>query len=366
MEIVKQLIWGFAFGVANIIPGVSGGTFALVLGFYTRLLKAIEGLNSKAIKQLFQILIKMPGDMNSGVQSIKSWMKEKDFYFLIFLGLGAVLSIFSLSALMKYLLVHQFAPTYAYFFGLITLSVVVPWKLIKNKSMGVILCVILGCVATVGVTVGVDPVAKAESKSKLYEQRLSQSKVAYSPAQPKVEAKAEAFSWTGKYTQGEIIMAGVSGSIAISAMVLPGISGSLILILLGQYMLVIQAISSLRNLYLDDLVFLSVMAIGMFVGLILTAKLVRWALESIHDQTMGLLTGLILGSLFVLWPFRTSVTKDLYQKVAGEIQLNKDVVIYTNNIELPSFDMPGILCLVMILLGMGSMVFFLKNDPEAN
>lgn len=364
MEIIKQLIWGFAFGVANIIPGVSGGTFALVLGFYTRLLKAIEGLNSQAIKELLQILIKMPGDMSSGMQSIKAWMKEKDFYFLIFLGLGAVLSIFSLSALMKYLLVHQFAPTYAYFFGLITLSVIVPWKLIKKKSMGVILCVILGCVATVGVTIGVDPVAKAESKSKLYEQRLKQSQLGSSVDQPKVEAKA--FSWTGKYTQGEIIMAGVSGSIAISAMVLPGISGSLILILLGQYMLVIQAISSLRKLYLDDIVFLSVMALGMFVGLILTAKLVRWALDTIHDQTMGLLTGLILGSLFVLWPFRASVTKDLYQKVAGEIQLNQDVVIYTNHVELPSFDMPGILCLAMILLGMGSMVFFLKNDPEAN
>lgn len=360
MQIIKQLIWGFAFGVANIIPGVSGGTFALVLGFYDRLLKALEGLNGHNIKAMLQIILSFPKNQSQSRKDFKKLAHQLDLFFLSLLGVGALISIFCLSALMKYLLVNQFEPTYGYFFGLITLSFVVPWKLIQVKSIKVYLMLILGIVLTVGVTLGVDPVQKAETKSELYQQRLNESGEKVVTTQGSTY-----FSWQSKYTGKEYLMVGASGAIAISAMVLPGISGSLILILLGQYMLVIQAISQLRKLYLDDIVFLGLMSVGMLVGLKVTAKLVTIALDKLHDETMGFLSGLILGSLFVLYPFRGAVTKDLYVKVDGVVELKKAVTIYTNELLLPNWSLESVITLLMIGLGLLSMVFFLKNDPEA-
>lgn len=360
MQIIKQLIWGFAFGVANIIPGVSGGTFALVLGFYDRLLKALEGLSGQNIKTILQIISSFPKNRTQSIQKFKKMAHQLDLLFLALLGLGALISIFCLSALMKYLLLNQFEPTYGYFFGLITLSFVVPWKLIQVKSFKVYLMVVIGVILTVGVTLGVDPVQKAENKSKLYQERVIPSE------DPTATHKVGTYlSWQSKYTTKEYLVVGASGAIAISAMVLPGISGSLILILLGQYMLVIQAISQLRKLYLDDILFLGIMSLGMLIGLKVTAKLVTIALDKVHDETMGFLSGLILGSLFVLYPFRSSVTRDLYVKVDGVIELKKAVTIYTNELLLPSFNLQSGITLLMIGLGLLSMVFFLKNDPEA-
>lgn len=220
--------------------------------------------------------------------------------------------------------------------------------------------VVIGVILTVGVTLGVDPVQKAENKSKLYQERVIPSE------DPTATHKVGTYlSWQSKYTTKEYLVVGASGAIAISAMVLPGISGSLILILLGQYMLVIQAISQLRKLYLDDILFLGIMSLGMLIGLKVTAKLVTIALDKVHDETMGFLSGLILGSLFVLYPFRSSVTRDLYVKVDGVIELKKAVTIYTNELLLPSFNLQSGITLLMIGLGLLSMVFFLKNDPEA-
>lgn len=369
---LKQFIWGFAFGVANIIPGVSGGTFALVLGFYGRLISAIEGVNARSVSEFIEITKKFPQNFTGAQDELKEWCREKDVLFLLFLGIGSVVAIFSLSSLMSYLLVSQFAPTYGYFFGLILLSVAVPWRLIKKKSFMVLLCVFIGAGLTVGVTIGVDPVAKAESKSVNYKERLEAQAPGSHPSVNDREGRSRAdlsqvekLTWTSKYTKGEILMAAVSGAIAISAMVLPGISGSLILILLGQYMMVIQAVSNLKNLLLDDIVFLAVMSLGMLVGLVMTARVVKWALATIHDQTMGFLTGLILGSLFVLWPFREVAVRDLYVKTQGVIVFEKGVKIYTNSILAPTMNVAGAIALFMILLGVFSMVFFLKNDPEA-
>ncbi len=370
MQHIKIILWGFAFGVANIIPGVSGGTFALVLGFYERLLKDIEGINSRSIKSLWTLL------KNKDRLAFQQWAKVHDFWFLVKLGAGAVLSIASLSSLMKYLLNNHFSLTYAFFFGLISLSVIVPWKLIRSKGPSVIVALIIACALTVGVSLGVDPVKKAEKKSDFYKTKTIEMKKGIAPDIETVNQmitrinkqpiQSQAFQWTSKYSTTEFVMALISGCLAVSAMVLPGISGSLLLILMGQYMIVIQAIANLKSLVIDDFVFLSIMSIGMVLGLFVTARVVKWALEKYHDVTMGALTGLIIGSLFVLWPFRDSVVRNLYFKINGQIVLKENVEIFTNDIYFPSANSTSMICLGMMILGIITMVFFLKNDPEAH
>ncbi len=242
-----QIIQGFFFGVANIIPGVSGGTLALILGFYDRLIHLLTTLKPALLSEFISA---WKEEKSNGLWKL---FVKKDFFFGVLLGVGLLIAVVALSPLMKYLLKNEFSPTYAFFFGLILMSVWVPAKLVKKWNLKTALSFIVGVGLTIGVAANVNPADKVLAKSAQLESSYSESS----------RQEVKSFSYIGKYTVGELTQVAISGAVGVSAMLLPGVSGSLVLILLGQYEGVLTAIAGMKKLLLDDALFLGIFAFGM-------------------------------------------------------------------------------------------------------
>ncbi len=365
----KELAAGYAIGAANIIPGVSGGTFLLIFGLYERVIAILNGLKGDMLKKLLgQLLSQLKAPLNK-----ERWgesaalLRESGLLFLGKLLLGAGLAIFSLSALMEYLLEHQHSHTYALFFGLIAASVLVPFKLMKKAKLLHILPFVIGTAVTIFVASAVNPADKLQEKSTQYAERLALEQNA--PTTVDETVKPSRFVFKKEYDLPELLFAGVAGAVAISAMVLPGLSGSLVLILLGQYGAVLMAINGLSRglkngtLQFDQVLFLSTMSIGMALGIILFVKLIDFVFKRFHDGTMAFLTGLITGSLFALWPFKVVTTlTDIYEKIDGEIALTASKVVYTNSNRLPAGVSEALVALLFVGVGVAVMIPFLKSE----
>ncbi|OPZ98635.1 MAG: hypothetical protein BWY70_01174 [Bacteroidetes bacterium ADurb.Bin408] len=241
---------GYAMGVANVIPGVSGGTIALITGIFERLINAIKSFNLKAIKLLFTF-------------KLKEFAAHTDLKFLGALGFGIIVAIFSLAKLLEFLFENYSVYIWAYFFGLILASIYFVGKTITKISAAVIITFIIGAVIAMGISL-------------------------LTPA-----------------TQNEnLFYVFLCGIIAISCMILPGISGSFILILLGNYeLIVIESITQLR------LGILIPFAAGCGVGLLGFSYFLSWVFKKFRNETISILTGFILGSLLVIWPWKHAIYK---------------------------------------------------------
>jgi putative membrane protein len=235
---------GFAMGAADVVPGVSGGTLALVLGIYPRFISALSALDASLLRRL------LVGP------SRRAALREADVPFLFTLGAGIVLAIGSLSKIIPQLMANHPEAMNGLFFGMIAASVAVPLRLMKR-------------------------VGPAEGFAL-------------------VTAAAGAFVLTGL---GELTVRDslgflfASGAIAICAMLLPGISGSFLLLILGQYTRVLSAIDE------RDLLVLAVFGAGIMVGILGFSRLLKSLLHVAPDPTYAALVGLMLGSLRKLWPF---------------------------------------------------------------
>ena len=275
-----ELIFGGVIGLANIIPGVSGGTFALVLGIYDRLLRSVAAWNFSYLRELF-------GDLKEGKFKLAmNKFFDKENIFLLKIALGAGVAILLVSKLMKYLLAEHYAPTYGFFFGLILFSIYLPVKMTEKRKFSYLLWLVLGLVLTVYVSAAVDPSAKILQKSAALLSGLingESSRVAYGLR--------------------EYLSLFCVGALAISAMVLPGISGSFILLLFGRYSQIIGAISRLNNFYPEDIALLAVFGLGMLFGAVVFVRLLTYLFAKFKDQTLFFLVGLMIGSLYALWPF---------------------------------------------------------------
>ena len=359
-SLIKELLIGFCLGTANIIPGVSGGTFLLVFKIYERFFSILNNINKASILEFSACIIKIifKAEKAHSFKAFINFLKKNDFIFLFKLVVGAVVAIISLSSLMKYLIVYHFAVTYALFFGLILVSIAIPAKMLRDKKVYLILFIVLGAVSTIYVTHAVNPYEKVKMKSESYEgQYLKIQEI----KQEKSDTKA--FSFIGKYTLDEYIYASICGAIAISAMVLPGISGSLVLILMGEYFEVVSAISGLKTLNLDNVVFLGCFAIGIILGGLLFAKLVNAVLKRYYNATMAFLIGLMAGSLYALWPFKKSIIMaQQYIKKDGVICIAQDVRIYTNINEIPQIGTEFYVSLVSFITGCLIMFFFMGKE----
>ena len=382
---IKEIFSGFVVGIANIIPGVSGGTLLFLLGLYERTINAINNVKPGAILTLFR---SSRGKTRVSGLRRNTFMDEANvlgFPFLARLIIGAGAAIILLSGLMKHLLENQFANTFAFFFGLIAVSTVLSIKMLNKVRPILIIHFIIGAAITVGITAAVNPAENAKQKSHHYSTTLHDknnaggSSVKYasnnksSPAVSKPTNKSSStesaktnssdtlsqrFKYTGHYTPYEMGFCALAGAIAISAMILPGLSGSLVLILLGQYYEVISAISNLKSLQLDYFVFLAVVGLGMIFGILAFARVIKFVFERFYNGTVAVLIGLTAGSLYALWPFKKFVTMDLYQKGANGITLVKNVAVQTNvnilpsdtNIILPALIFCGIGVAVMVVL----------------
>ena len=256
---IITIIKGGLIGIANIIPGVSGGTFALLLGVFDRLIGAMNAITFHTIRICFRLLVS-GFDKNARRDFVDEW-KRLDATFLMLLAIGAVATIYSSSFLIEYLLANQYSPTLAFFVGLILPSISIPWAMMKRRGL-LLLWVIPGIAVTLGVSLATPDSAHG----------LDNPLVAF-----------------------------LTGAIAISAMILPGISGSYVMLIMGQYQ---NALNKLTNIDAGALVWFFGLVLGMGVGIVLFARLLHFLLTRYRSHTMAFLIGLLLGSLFVLWPFK--------------------------------------------------------------
>ncbi|MBD3322607.1 MAG: DUF368 domain-containing protein [Chitinivibrionales bacterium] len=343
--LLRDLATGAMIGVANIIPGVSGGTFLLVFGIYGRVMASLDTIHKGMIAELRNIAAAIPGALvkPENRSRICVWLTAHDFLFLSRLLLGAATAILILSGVMKYLLTNQFEPTHAFFFGLILVSIIIPFRLLQKWQAIHVVPLLAGLGLTIYVTNAVNPATRARTKSEYYAGQLADESNSQGPVRT--------------YSVIDYTAGALSGACAVSAMALPGISGSLVLILLGQYYTVLSAISELKHFSLEAAAFLGVFSIGMLLGILLFAKLITWVLAHFHDVTMAFLTGLMGGSLWALWPFREKAVLDLYVKSGGTVAIVRDMVVHTNRNIFPSAEQLA-LPVIMFLLGCGVMSLF--------
>ena len=235
---------GLLMGAADIVPGVSGGTVAFITGIYDQLLDSLRAVDLEFLARLSRL------DIAGAWQHING-------RFLLALLLGIATSIFSLAQLVSWVLEHHPVPLWAFFFGLILASALVLLREVDNWSVPKVLCLLSA--GAVAVCIALSPVMSLEMG-----------------------------------------LAGVflAGFLAVCAMILPGISGSFILVLLGMYSTTLIALKSL------DLVFILVFVVGAGCGLLCFSRVLHWLLRRFHQGTMAVLTGFLFGSLMVVWPWK--------------------------------------------------------------
>ncbi|MDR2423578.1 MAG: DUF368 domain-containing protein [Prevotellaceae bacterium] len=239
---------GAGMGAADVVPGVSGGTIAFITGIYNELLLSIRNLPA-AFKSLV-----------SSKFNLKLFWNKLNGNFLLALILGIGLSFLSLAKLMSYLLTNFPVPTWSFFFGLILASVWLILNDIEKWTVGILVSLIAGTLAGYAITI-------------------------VSPAQ----------------TPDALWFIFLVGTIAICAMILPGISGGFILLILGKYQFMLNAINELK------IVIVLVFLCGAVSGLISFSYILSWLLNKFHFVTIAFLGGIMLGSLNKIWPWKQTV-----------------------------------------------------------
>lgn len=241
---------GMCMGAADVIPGVSGGTIAFIMGIYQELIDSIKSFNGEALKLLF-------------AGKIKELWKHINGTFLISLFVGILISVFSLARIMIYLLEFHPVQLWSFFFGLILASAIYILKGLDKWSFKNIVSLIVG----IGVGAFICLASPTQTPDALW------------------------FIF-------------LSGAIAICAMILPGISGSFILLLLGKYAYIMDAVTNL------NVVVLGVFACGAAIGLVSFSHVLSWLLKKFYMQTIALLSGFMIGSLLKVWPWKFSAAGD--------------------------------------------------------
>lgn len=243
---LRLFFTGVAMGSADVVPGVSGGTMAFILGVYEELLNAIKSFDLQVIKLALQL-------------KFKAALDRVPWRFLLALGSGILLAIFSLARAITWAMENQPVLLFAFFFGLILASILaigvrLRWSLSTLAGLG------LGT-AIAYLIVGLVPLRMPHDPLTLF----------------------------------------LSGTVAIMAMILPGISGAFILLVLGQYEFVLNAVKTL------DIVSVLSVALGCVVGLLGFARVLSWLLRHYEQLTIAVLVGFMIGSLRRIWPWKVTL-----------------------------------------------------------
>lgn len=241
---------GMTMGAADVVPGVSGGTIALITHIYERLINAIDTISITLVLQLFTSKRK------------EAWNKL-DGSFLLALTLGIGTSILLVTGGISWLLEHYPIPLWAFFFGLILGSAFVLKNAINQWNITSVLMLLLGAFLAFGIGL-VTPSQGSESLLYLF----------------------------------------FCGMLLVIAMILPGISGAFILILLGAYGTALDTVDQLKAFELEGFIVFAVMASGGLVGLKVFAKLIRWLFTNYKNMVLATMTGFLLGSLYKVWPWK--------------------------------------------------------------
>lgn len=248
-ELLGVYVRGLAMGAADIVPGVSGGTIALIAGIYERLINALSSVGPN-LWQVFR--------QEGGMKGLIAVWRQVDATFLLFLLMGIATSLATLAGVIKHLLDNQPLMIWSFFFGLVIATVFLLLSEIKRWNIGRALLFLLGVASAVIIS--------------------SLPLMNTTPSLPYLF---------------------VAGAIAICAMILPGISGSFILLLMGAYDTVLEAVHTLNFAIIFTLV------AGMATGLLLFTRMLKWLLSRYYQATLALLIGFIAGSLVKVWPWKT-------------------------------------------------------------
>ena len=251
-KVFSLVVKGFVMGSADVVPGVSGGTMALVLGIYERLINSIRCVNKRTISLIFKF-------------RIKEFFQEVPWRFLGAIGAGILLAIFTLARPIEWLLEHKQAYVWAFFFGLVVASIFfVRRKVRKFTALNISTLIAGGIIAYL--IAGLLPTTTPEGMLYYF----------------------------------------ISGVIAICAMILPGISGSYLLLIMGKYEQILHAVND------REFSTLLVFTLGALVGIVIFAKFLSWLLQHYHDFTMAALIGLMIGSLRRIWPWQMHVESNVH------------------------------------------------------
>lgn len=255
---------GFCMGASDVVPGVSGGTMAFILGIYEELINAIKSFDLKSLQLLLTL-------------KVRPFLDRISWKFLISVGIGILTAIFTLSKVLSWLLQNKPVLIWSFFLGLILASVLSVSRRVEVWRLSTWTCLSGGILGTYFL-VGFVPVSTPNEPWFLF----------------------------------------LSGAVAICAMILPGISGAFILVLLGKYQVVLEAVNQ------RDLTVLLLVFMGACVGIITFSRLLSWLFKKYHDLTVALLTGFMLGSLRKVWPWKETIKSvtDIKGKVIPIIQEN--------------------------------------------
>jgi len=312
-----RLFKGVAMGAANVIPGVSGGTIALITNIYEELIGSLKSFDITAL----QLLLK---------GRIKELHTHLNLNFLIPILSGIVLSILSLAKLFDYLLVEFPSHTWAFFFGLVLASVYYVGLKVKQWNWKIVTILIIGTLAALTISF-VSP-SPTENTSYFY-----------------------------------IFICGLIG---ICGMILPGLSGSYILMLMGNYhLLMVKSINSisefvkalasgnlsvfLASSQAEMLMYFILFLIGSVVGLIAFSNIISWVFNKYHDATLALLTGFVFGSLSIIWPWKKElISSDIFDRHGQALLLGYERYLPTvwglNEIFVVVFMVLGVLSIMLV------------------
>ncbi|MFI3247386.1 MAG: DUF368 domain-containing protein [Ferrimonas sp.] len=289
---IRIFLKGMAMGAADVVPGVSGGTVAFISGIYEQLLESIRRINPTLIGHIRQ-------------QGFASAWQHINGTFLTTLFAGVATSFISLAKLITYLLVHQPIPVWSFFFGLIVISIVHISRQIGDwrwPNMSGALCgFLLAYVITIAHPLALEPT---------------------------------------------LVNVLLGGMIAICAMILPGISGSFILLLLGLYLPIIEAVKGF------DATIIGVFLCGAVLGLLTFSHLLSFLLKRYHGQTLAFLTGLMVGTLPEIWPWKQTLTTRMNSS-GEQVPLTEQVLTPWQYAELTGQNPQVVSAIICVFIGIG-------------
>jgi len=291
---------GIAMGAADVVPGVSGGTIAFISGIYEELLSSISSVSLKSLR-----ILKTEG--------IKPFWKAINGNFLLALLIGVAISIFSLAKLISWALENEPILVWSFFFGLVLASIIYVGKQISEWNFLMFFILIIGAGIAYYITT-LEPIITENSS---------------------------------------MLFIFIAGAIAICAMILPGISGAFILVLLGAYKPVLEAIDE------KDVKLLGILALGAVVGLLTFSKILKWFFIKYRNLTLAILTGFIIGSLNKIWPWKEVISWRVNSH-GKQVPLNEESI-------LPSTfngDPQLLMAILLAILGFSMIIILEKLSKD--
>ena len=296
-QYIANFFKGLGVGSANVIPGVSGGTIALITGIFERLINALKSCNLTAIKLFF-------------TGKFKEFAQHIDLWFLVSVGSGVLVAILSIARLFEFLFAEYPIYLWSFFFGMILASIYYVGITIEKFNWKVLVSFVIGTAIALLIAFGTP--AKENSN---------------------------------------FIYLIICGAVATCSMILPGLSGSFVLVLMGNYQLImIDAVNDL------NLKILLPVVVGGVVGLLAFSHLLSWIFKNYRDITIAVLTGFILGSMPIIWPWKNDVIT----------YFGSEAKVTGYEYYLPELNLDFSIALVIMLIGAALIVLTEKMAKKGN